>query len=137
MAVTWKRLAYYRETDSLPNLTQNKAWKGDASNRPAEVDWPTGAGNAAFGTYTGDGTADRQITVGFACSLVIIQRRAASSVETYIVLNTEGSDCICVVDTDSVDDWTHPYLHATDGFVVTTIRANTDGETYAYAAFGA
>ncbi len=38
---------------AMANLTQNKAWKGNASNRPAEVDWPVGAPSGLIGIWHG------------------------------------------------------------------------------------
>jgi len=43
MAVVWKNFAYYREINSLPNLTSTKIWQGNVGNRPVEVAMPGGA----------------------------------------------------------------------------------------------
>lgn len=57
------------------DLTNNKIWVGDASNRPAEEAKPTGP-NCKSGSYTGDGTDDRAIAHGLGVipMLVIISQ---------------------------------------------------------------
>ncbi len=83
----------------------------------------------ASGSYTGDGTADRQITTGFKCSFVIIQTSSASNrftlVPSFTIRDTGAAD--------NLDDTTNTYLHASDGFVVGS-NSNTDGNTYYYWA---
>lgn len=99
---------------------------------------PAGAGFAS-GTYTGDGTSDRQITTGFLCKAVFIQRQVAGAgVSFFVLLNVEGDSSLKIEDTDQVDDVAKPYLHASDGFIVSfdADGANYDGGTYKYVAFG-
>lgn len=120
-------------------FTTNKLLKGAGTGAdPTEIDVPT-APNFKFGTYTGNATDARQITVGFLCKFVIIQVQATSSCYTFLVLNPSGSDCLVLLDTDQVSDQSKPYLHSTDGFVLggaSGLTANASGITYKYAAFG-
>ncbi len=89
----------------------------------------TGASIAA-GTYAGNNANNRQIAVGFKCSLIILTDQ---SNEYWIcfdaaynlrmldtpTLNMASADCL---------------LHATDGFVVDQSFANATGTTYYYWA---
>lgn len=122
---------------AMANLSNGKIWKGNASNRPTEIDVPI-AKSIATGSYTGNGVADRQITVGFQCKAVFILTQATFNVDFFPVLNATGADTLDIGDTDHVDDVVKPYLHATDGFVLgaTTNEANQDTWIYKYIAFG-
>jgi len=92
----------------------------------------------AYGNYTGNATHDRQILTNFVCELVIVSKVWTSSIYCWIVNNADGADCICVADTDQVDDYARPCLHATDGFLLghANITANDNGVNYKYVAFG-
>jgi len=123
---------------AMANLTNTKIWQGDAGNRPVEVAMPAAGPNFASGSYTGNGVDDRQITTGFICKCVLILNQGISSVDFFPVLNPTGADTLDIRDTDSVDDQEKPYLHASDGFVLggAANKANGDGESYKYVAFG-
>lgn len=87
------------------------------------------------GTYTGDGTAARQISVGFKCSCVWIATLTTPQ-RAFIIPS------ITVTDTNAAhntDDTTDIHLHATDGFVVSdlgTVNLNFSTEPYYYWAIG-
>ena len=88
----------------------------------------------ATGTYTGNGAAGRQITVGFKCSCVIIQGVTNVTRHTLVPLMTV-QDAIDTVTEDNVNDTVNCYLHATDGFVVSNVGwSNNAGLTYYYFA---
>ena len=74
---------------------------------PAAVD----AREIATGSYTGDGTDDRQITVGFKCSAVIVLN-ADHYYSNHIFI---PNFCIRI---DTAEQRANSALHATDGFVV-------------------
>jgi len=86
----------------------------------------------ATGTYTGDGTDDRQITVGFKCSFVVLQGRTTGEppnrwtiIPNKTVRDTSGSHNTATVDA---------LLHATNGFVVDELMANINAQPYYYWA---
>ena len=97
-----------------------------------------GGASFATGSYTGDEGAPRQITTGFACKLVVICKVGTLGIWYWLVMNASGADSLQVGDTDQVDDQATPYLHATDGFVVTGTDpgANQGSVNYKYVAFG-
>lgn len=118
---------------AMANLTSNKIWKGDGSNRPAEVDVPAGKSIVA-GSYTGDGTNGRQITTGFKCSMVIVQ---SDIVDGAIVRATmlQGFTCKDTSAAHDTDITTTSYIHASDGFVVSTSNSlNETDKTHYYFA---
>jgi hypothetical protein len=93
---------------------------------------PTSGLTITTGTYTGDGTNDRQITVGFVPSMVLL-------------LNyTDGSYRWCTWSTASGISWnnanqinpaaTDCKLHSTDGFEVDNANANANTKVYHYWA---
>lgn len=80
----------------------------------------------AFGTYTGNGVDDRQITVGFKCSMVI----AGQSSGAYLVL----AKAVVSVNLGVTGAKTDLLLHATDGFVVDDTSMNVNAGAYHYWA---
>lgn len=89
----------------------------------------------ATGSYAGDSTDGRQITVGFKCSLVIIIG-LDYAVRGVMIPNATITDTNGV---DNRDDTSSEYLHATDGFVVAyggagNVPLNVSGRTYYYWA---
>ena len=80
----------------------------------------------ATGSYTGDGTDDRQITVGFKCSMLIAWAAANSS---FIVYPNQA----CIIGNGN-DASAQVQLHATDGIVVDAIIANVNEAVYYYWA---
>ena len=86
------------------------------------------------GTYTGDGTDDRHIPIGFQCSCVILWDLTAElAVRTLIIIGTQTFDL--GAGESSVD----ALLHATDGFVVhgSAKNGNVNSEEYYYWAMPA
>lgn len=84
------------------------------------------AENVATGSYTGNDTDDRQITVGFKCSLVILYDVTTSSKSricypgvTFDKIDTQKTDCL---------------LHASDGFIVDHLDVNVSARNYNYWA---
>ncbi len=114
--------------DRLPAMTAEKIWKGTGAN-VEEVDMPI---PMASGSYAGDNNDDRQITVGFACSGVLLKRLGTS----YHWITLDTVDSLRIAATDKVDQRITLLLHATDGFVVDRISANEGGSTYNYVVFG-
>lgn len=82
----------------------------------------------ATGSYVGDNTDDRQITVGFKCSLVIVWDASGfwftTSASRACMLRGAGGNGVA----------TDVLLHATNGFVVDQAQANYDATTYYYWA---
>lgn len=89
------------------------------------------------GTYTGDGTNGRQIPVGFKCSMVIVQIVVGAQFRGVLIPSTSITDQQAAHNTD---DTARHYLHATDGFVVTSLAASVDlnfnASVYYYWAIG-
>jgi len=134
--------AHHAKTTSFADITDRAGpskfeWTADkllkgagAGADPTEIDVPTPK-SIATGSYTGNGTTARQITVGFKCSLVIITR-----VDTLRQWFIQANSTI-FHDTNSpyhVDHSAHASLHATDGFVVEDTYCNYDTQTYYYWA---
>lgn len=112
--------------------TLNKLLKGaGAGSDPTEIDVPTSR-TIATGNYTGDNADDRQVTVGFKCSLVIVHTIATP--RFFMAYQTATHNLYlgepATIQVDSVDC----ILHATDGFVVDRFWANDGGEVYYYWA---
>ena len=113
---------------AMANLTNNKIWKGNAANRPVEVAPPAAGPTIATGSYTGDGSYPRQITVGFKCSMVVLfDSTSPAAVRCYVLIpnysaNFGGSDLTVNL-----------YLHASDGFYLVDI-ANVAARVYYYWA---
>lgn len=113
---------------AMADLTTGQIWQGVAG-RPAEVAMPVGK-SIATGSYTGNGADDRQITVGFKCSLVLI---FATYAITKVILIPNYQ--ISIEAALEVAGGTA--LHATDGFTVyqTADQMNDDFPvTYYYWA---
>lgn len=92
----------------------------------------------AVGEYTGDGTTGRQITTGFICKGVILVRRHDTTPTTYISMAPDNTyDCISLTNPDSVGASGVPYMHASDGFVVSGSSTNANSQVYLYIAWGA
>ena len=112
--------------------TADKLLKGaGAGADPTEIDVPGGA-TVAAGTYTGDGTDSRQITVGFLPSMVIVMRPTDSQKVVMMDGHSIGSSLYF-----GGTNWTaYNYIHASDGFVVqnSDTLMNFDSETYYYWA---
>ena len=93
-----------------------------------------GAGGAsvAAGSYSGNSTTDRQITVGFKCSLVIIVENNSDDVDIMFSGFTSA-----ITDTGVGERTAQEYLHASDGFIVSgggNHVFNTTGDTIYYWA---
>ena len=91
----------------------------------------------ASGTYTGNNGANRQITTGFKCSLVICMSITLTPNACWIVIPSIGAE----IDTGNSSFYTaqmnRVLLHATDGFIVDdadTDSANYNTEVYFYWA---
>jgi len=88
---------------------------------------PVLAGGIVAGSYVGDGSDNRQITVGFKCSLVLVQAaifgvycRICYPNMTYNPIDgLEQTDCL---------------LHGSDGFIVDEAAINYVSNTYYYWA---
>jgi hypothetical protein len=92
------------------------------------------------GSYAGNNGADRQITVGFKCSLVIIIGYFNASLQGEWVLIPNNTQQHNAASTYHHNDVGNCYLHATDGFWVDnvtvggTLDSNENGVTYYYWA---
>ncbi len=114
------------EKDAM-GITLNKLLKGaGAGADPDEIDVPA-AKSISTGSYAGDNSDDRQITVGFKCSLVLIW--GSTSKNAQLIPNAPAR-----YDAAGLAGGTN--LHASDGFVVysTTDSLNDSGDTYYYWA---
>jgi len=85
------------------------------------------------GTYTGDGTALRQIPTGFKCSHVII-RSLYVPVEWLETIDNPDNASITHYDAGHAVYTNRFYCHPTDGFVVDGTLGNASGVTYYYWA---
>lgn len=87
------------------------------------------------GSYAGDNADDKQIAVGFKCSLVIIWKPSASK-STAMLISINAANCF-LISTQALES-IGTKLDPTDGFRVreTTDRYNTTGTTYNYFALG-
>ncbi|MBA7665525.1 hypothetical protein ES703_73599 [subsurface metagenome] len=82
----------------------------------------------AFGSYTGDDAATRQIALGFKCSHFIVYKNV--STRTSVI-------CIGLKSfkpSDSTDQSTHIFPHATDGIDLLSNLFNGLGIAYYYWA---
>lgn len=89
-----------------------------------------GGATVATGSYTGNGNDNRQITVGFKCSLVFAYNTTHTSYCGIMFPNVQRK-------AESVNKLTGgTTLHASDGFIVfdTTDNMNTNGEVSYYWA---
>lgn len=102
--------------------------------------------NIAVGSYTGDGTTDRQITTGFIVTFVMVMRTSRPAIDSnyrwFAWETTLGLNDALVQDLDNtglpsygttVSPSAKP--HASDGIVVTS-ETNLDTIGYRYIAFG-
>lgn len=103
--------------------------------------WEWIGGCCAYaGSYTGNGAASRQITLGFKPDIVIITGNAVATIgwTVHFVFQDSPNYCLCLNDTGGcmVDDRDEPYLHATDGFVLggAAAGANRASVDYTYVA---
>jgi len=128
----------------LPYATAAGTWdrlaKGTASqilrmNSGATApEWSTGGASIATGSYTGNDAGDRQITVGFKCSMVIFRNFTDQlEVDTWVLIPNASWSFAGTEATANIA------LHATDGFTVNIGSAspnygNESGETYYYWA---
>lgn len=81
----------------------------------------------AVGSYTGDGTNNRQITTGFQCALVIVYDTTASDYPQIAMTNI-------TFEPDSGLPGVDFLIHATDGFVVDNADCNYNAHNYEYFA---
>ncbi len=81
----------------------------------------------ATGTYVGNGTNGRQITLGFKCSLVIIMGFPTGYWYSQWTLIPSKTMEHYISTTGHYDDTADQYLHATDGFVVSAAGAGGGG----------
>lgn len=94
------------------------------------VAWAAGAGEMTFGTYTGNGTAGRNITdLGFSPDFVIV---AGTSNEAVY----RNSAATASFNFDATRDTTWISAMGTDGFTVgSSSRVNASGESYGFVAW--
>lgn len=96
---------------------------------------PSGSSvNISTGSYAGDDTDNRQITVGFTCKGAIVMAAHANAFRATIcetISHTDKAAGDNVYNTDIA-------VHGSDGFIVdtTTYQLNTSGITYHYIAWG-
>lgn len=85
----------------------------------------------ATGSYTGNGVASRQITIGFLSKLVLIGQ--GSKQATLIPAYTQAHDQTAA---KHYEDTVNCYIHGSDGFVISTagINMNVNTGTYYYFA---
>jgi len=79
------------------------------------------------GTYTGDGSNDRQILVGFPCTMVVLFARVTAASRKFILLENNTN----VLSPGNLDIVT--VLHATDGFLVSNggaVNSNINAVVY-------
>jgi len=88
----------------------------------------------ASGTYTGDGTDNRNITTGFICIFVMIWRSSANG----MWLINSASQGTYFTETPAIDlSVADAKLDAADGFEVDSANANMGGgNVYTYVAIG-
>ena len=116
------RLAKGNSGDVLTMGANDPAWSAPAGGGPT----------IATGTYTGDGTTDRQITTGFKCSLVNIFDITGAEELILIIPNSA-----IYVTAEANDGTTNLALHATDGFrvgITNQAFGNNNGDTHYYWA---
>lgn len=158
LAFATDRLVVYRWSGTAWEAISFHSSSGTAANIPAAADLPIGslyyetdtkllkqiqAGPAwvaitslgksiATGEYTGNGADDRQITVGFKCSLAIVQ----SATHAWIAMQTPTITTVKLVESgpEIIISGIDCLLHASDGFVVDNLHANTNAITYYYIA---
>ncbi|MBA7673053.1 hypothetical protein ES703_81241 [subsurface metagenome] len=122
---------------AMANLANGKIWKGNASNRPTEIDVPSGA-TIVTGSYTGDNADNRQITIGFKPTLIFLYRPAATKSWWFIFTSMQTIKHSLAVDGYVVwSTMNDLVIHASDGFVVDKNWANNIGVTYYYWAISA
>jgi len=94
---------------------------------------PTVSRPIASGTYTGDGTNSRTISVGFDCALVIVMSTTASERTVFI-------DNGVITDTGAAhnqENWNAIYRTlVAGGFMVSNACVNTNLAVYYYVAIG-
>lgn len=114
----------------LPAMTDEKIWKGTGGN-VEEVDIPVTGAQTATGTYTGNGVATRQVTVGFKCALVFFLCVDQPAFNGIIMPGqAQAMDDAAVFSAGTA-------IHASDGFVVadgTPDFSNEDTYVYYYCA---
>jgi len=91
---------------------------------------PGAAKTIVSGSFTGDGTNNRQITTGFQCSMAVIMGPLAAN--RGIMIPNAGSSL-----DDGVPFASGSQLHATDGFIVSAAGPdllNVTSDTYYYWA---
>jgi len=101
----------------------------DESKRITIANLLAGGATIATGSYTGNDADDRQITVGFKCSMVIV---SGFTSHFWIVYGASGT--IHQINDTTTLNKTDVLLHGTDGFVVDRINANFVDNTHYYFA---
>lgn len=89
--------------------------------------------NIQAGSYTGDGTNDRNINVGFPCAAVIVYHPAATA---RMWISLKDANACCKLAAAGVSFAADLVVNATDGFDVDADHTNANGETYYYVAIG-
>lgn len=99
------------------------------------VEVEAAAKKIATDTYTGDGSDDRQIALGFKCSIVLVWSPGGTTTnQLFVAMNAENCIGISAYN-DNNTELTSLKLHATDGFrVYATSGVNSNGITYYYWA---
>lgn len=85
-----------------------------------------------FGTYSGDGTASRDIAIGDKCMFAVVFQQTDG--HTTFMFNTNSAIKLIVGGDPTHHSATE--LHPTDGFEVDGTVGNTNGITYNYFAIG-
>ena len=84
-----------------------------------KVQNPMTGRQTASGNYLGDNTVGRQITTGFKCGLVFVMAEVGNRV--IMIPNASVGDTPAA---NNSDERANDYIHATDGFIVSTVGAN-------------
>ena len=94
---------------------------------------PAPAGGGVFGTFAGDGNANRRILTGFACRLVIVY----NSNDNVFWIAGGPTTNMELKPVNTIGASTALILHAADGFEVDGAGSmNFIGYDYNYVAFG-
>ncbi len=115
----------------LPIGTPSQLLQTNASGTAPQ--WTTILGISLVATsYTGDNVTSRQITTGFPCKYVTLER---VSPPRYFWMCLSTANCIEQTGT-TIQDSVGVLLHTSNGFVVSSAQANIANDVYNYVAIG-